>query len=104
MKSSESMLAPTHSTPLRRSLHIAVATADAADRDSYRALLPALGHEARVVESGRDLIELCRAATPDLVILDDRLPDGDAHELAAAVCRERPVPVIVASSAPDPAA
>jgi response regulator NasT len=87
-----------------RKLHVAVAAADAADRESYRRVLASLGHEARIVETGRDLLELCRAAAPDLVVLDDRLPDGDGNELAAAVCRERALPVLVASSAPNPAA
>jgi response regulator NasT len=47
---------------------------------------------------------MCRAAPPDLIIADARLPDMDGFQLAAAVGRERPVPVVLAGADPDPEA
>jgi AmiR/NasT family two-component response regulator len=87
-----------------RSLRVLVADADPAAHAVYREALTALGHQVCPAETGKQLLALCKAATPDLVITADRLPDADGFELAAALCRESPLPVVLASAAPDPAA
>src|SRR4051794_10145042 len=81
-----------------QSLRVMTADADPAARAFYREALTALGHQVCVAESGRQLLDLCRAVTPDLVIVADRLPDATASDLAA-LCRESPLPVVVASDA-----
>jgi response regulator NasT len=43
-------------------------------------------------------VELCRAASPDLVIADVKMPDLDGIDAAAAINRDRPVPVILLSA------
>lgn len=97
--------APTRDGPApRRTLRVLVADADPAARECYQKALPAFGHQVCLAESARQAVDLCRAAAPDLVIVDARLPDATGLELAAAVCRERPVPVVLAASAPDAAA
>ena len=88
----------------RRSLRVLVADADPAAREFYQQALPALGHQVCLADSGRQLLDLCKAVSPDVVIADTRLPDTDGFELAAAVCRERSVPVVLASAEPDAAA
>jgi response regulator NasT len=90
--------------PARRSLRILAADADPAAREFYHKAIPALGNLPCLAESGRQLLELCRAITPDLVVADARLPDTDGFELAVALCRERPVPVVLVSADPDAAA
>ena len=85
----------------RRSLRVIAADPDPAAREFYQKTLAALGHQPCCAESGRQVLDLCRAVTPDLVIAEAELPDQDGFELAALVCRERPVPVILASAAPD---
>jgi response regulator NasT len=83
---------------MKRPWRIAVADDERDMRDYFQRILPELGYEVVVVaENGRQLIERCRTTKPDLVIADIRMPDGDGLEAAAAINRERPVPVVVVS-------
>ena len=70
-------------------------------REYLRELLPRLGHEVMVAEGGRQLVELCRAFPPDLVITDIKMPDMDGIEAVEEVNREREVPVILVSAHHD---
>lgn len=91
-------------TPERavRPLRIVVADADPAAVAFYREALPALGHYPPCpAETGRQLLDLCRAVSPDLVITADRLPDAGGPELAAALAAGPPVPVVVAVESAD---
>jgi response regulator NasT len=89
-------------TAMNRPLRIAVADDEAEMRLFVRELLPHLGHEV-VAEAatGRELVERCRAARPDLVITDVKMPDMDGIEAAAAVNRDRHVPVILVTGYHD---
>jgi response regulator NasT len=79
-------------------LRVAVADDDAEMRQFFRELLPAMGHQVvGVVQTGRQLAECCRQQRPDLVITDIKMPDMDGIEAAAAVNRERSVPVVLVS-------
>ena len=83
-------------------LRIAVADDERDTRQFFQELLPLLGHEVvAVAETGRQLAEQCHAARPDLVITDIKMPDMDGIEAAAAVNRERHVPVILVTGHPD---
>jgi two-component system, response regulator PdtaR len=85
-------------------LRIAVADDEADTRQFFQEVLTHLGHEVvAVVENGRQLVERCRATRPDLVITDIRMPDMDGIEAAAAVNRERQVPVILVTAHHDAA-
>jgi two-component system, response regulator PdtaR len=86
---------------MKRPLRVAVADSEQAMLDYYQDLLPRLGHEAVVAEGGRQLIELCRAQKPDLVITDIHLPDLDGLEATNEINREREVPVILVSNHHD---
>jgi response regulator NasT len=89
---------------MNRPLRIAVADDEADMRDYFRRSLPRLGHEVvGAARDGRELIELCREALPDLVITDLKMPEMDGIAAADVLCRERPVPVIVASACHEPA-
>lgn len=95
---------PPDGRPPRQSLRIIVADADPAGREVYRKHLTGAGHDVLPAETGTRLVELCRAVPADLVLVDANLPDVGGVELAAAVCRERPVPVVLAAASPDAAA
>ena len=70
---------------MSRSLRIAVADDEPDMRDYFRTILPALGHEVvAVAADGRELVEQCRAAQPDLVITDIKMPDMDGIDAAVA--------------------
>jgi response regulator NasT len=86
------------STPLR----IAVADDEPDMRDYFRKCLKRLGHEVvAVAQNGRELVEMCRAVRPDLVITDVKMPELDGIDAAGEISRERPVPVILVSAYQD---
>jgi response regulator NasT len=84
-------------------LHIAVADDEPDMRDYFATILPHMGHEVvAVARNGRELVELCRASRPDLLIVDVRMPVMDGIDAAAEICREEPLPVILVSAYHDP--
>jgi len=85
-------------------LRISVADDEPEMRDFLEKMLPRFGHQVvSVAENGKQLIEHCRAVEPDLVITDIKMPELDGIEASTAICRERPVPVILVSAYHDPA-
>ena len=54
-----------------------------------------------MAETGRELVEQCRATHPDLVITDIKMPDMDGIDAAAQIYREAAVPVILVSAYHD---
>ena len=88
---------------MSRALRIAVADDEPDVRDYFRRILPRLGHQVVVAaRTGRELVEQCRAARPDLVITDIKMPDLDGIEAAVALGRDEPVPVILVSAYHQP--
>jgi len=86
---------------MTRALRIAVAEDERNMREYLRELLPRLGHEVVAVEGGRQLVELCRTAPPDLVLTDIRMADMDGLAAAAEINRDSPIPVILISAHHD---
>jgi len=88
---------------MTHSLRIAVADDEPDMRDYFQKSLTRLGHQVvAVAADGRELVEKCRAAAPDLVITDIKMPDLDGIDAAAQLYRERPVSVILVSAYHDP--
>jgi response regulator NasT len=89
-------------TAATRRLRIAAADDERDTRQFFQEVLPHLGHEVVALAStGRELIERCRATSPDLVIADIRMPEVDGIEAAATLNRERSVPFILVSAHQD---
>ena len=85
-------------------LRIAIADDEPDMRDYFQDVLPRLGHTVvAVAENGRELVEKCRTAQPDLVITDIKMPELDGIDAAIQVYHERPVPVILVSAHHDAA-
>jgi response regulator NasT len=81
------------------SLRIAVADDGRDTLEYFQELLPRLGHQVvAVAENGRQLVEQCRAADPDLVITDIKMPDLDGIAAAVELNRERPIPIVLVSA------
>ncbi len=78
-----------------RCFHIAVADGDAAVRQFHQEALSRLGHQVCVADSGRHLVEQCRVLQPDLLITGVALPELGGIAAAEAVCREKPLPIIL---------
>jgi AmiR/NasT family two-component response regulator len=89
---------------MTRALRIAIADDEPDMRDYYRKMLPRLGHQVvAAAADGRDLVEQCRTAKPDLVITDIKMPDMDGIDAAVQIYRDWPVPVILVSAFHDAA-
>ena len=89
---------------MNQSLRIAVADDEPDMRDYFKKSLSRLGHQViAVAEDGRELVDQCRALTPDLVITDIKMPDMDGIDAAAQIYKDRPVPVILVSAYHDAA-
>jgi AmiR/NasT family two-component response regulator len=89
---------------MKKTLRIAVADDEPDMRDYFRTILPLLGHEVvAVAGTGRELVEMCRATPPDLVITDIKMPDMDGIDAAARIYKDAAVPVILVSAHHDPA-
>jgi response regulator NasT len=88
---------------MNRALRVAVADDEPDMRDYFRKILPRLGHQVvAVAASGRELIDLCREARPDLVISDIKMPDMDGIDAATLLYQAAPVPVVLVSAYHDP--
>jgi response regulator NasT len=89
---------------MTRSLKIAVADDELDMRDYFQQILPLLGHQVvGAAQTGRELVDLCATAHPDLVIADIKMPDMDGIDAAAQIYRNAAVPVILVSAYHDPA-
>ena len=88
---------------MKSALKIVVADDELDMRDYFQQILPLLGHEVvGVARTGRELVELCAAIHPDLVITDIKMPDMDGIDAAAQIYRQAPIPVILVSAYHDP--
>jgi response regulator NasT len=87
---------------MSRSLRIAVAEDERDTREFLQELLTRRGHQVATATTGRELVELCRAAEPDVVLTDIRMPDMDGLA-AEEINRHRAVPVILISAYHDAA-
>jgi response regulator NasT len=84
-------------------IRIAVADDELDMRDYFARILPRLGYRVvGVASTGEELLSLCRATCPDLVISDIKMPDLDGIEAATRLYQERPVPFILVSAYHDP--
>lgn len=87
---------------MTRPLRIAIADDELDMREFLDETLRDLGHEVvSAVETGRQLIEVCRSEHPDLVITDIRMPDMDGLDAAQAIYEREPVPIIVVTAYHD---
>ena len=84
-------------------LRIAVADDEQDMRDFLERMLPLCGHDVvSSAETGKELVEHCRALHPDLVITDIKMPDMDGIDAAQQICSERPTPIILVSAHHEP--
>jgi response regulator NasT len=87
---------------MTRALRIAVADDEPRMRDYFEKILPRLGHQVvAVAQTGRELVEQCRAVHPELVITDVNMPELDGIDAATEIYREQPLPIILVSAYHD---
>jgi two-component system, response regulator PdtaR len=87
---------------MSRSLKIIVADDELDIRDYFQRILPLLGHQViGAAQSGQELVDLCAATPPDLVITDIKMPDMDGIDAAQQIYRKAAIPVILVSAYHD---
>jgi AmiR/NasT family two-component response regulator len=88
---------------MSQALRIAIADDEPDMREYFQQVLPRLGHTVvGAARDGRELVELCRATEPDLVITDIKMPEVDGIEAAVQIYQDKPMPVILVSAHQNP--
>src|SRR3989339_1193492 len=75
---------------------------EAGMRQVITKILVPQGHEVFAAEEGIQALEICRKESPDLALMDIRLPDMDGGEILAGLKRIKPqLPVVILSGFGD---
>lgn len=77
-----------------RKLDILVADDEAIIRMGLKQILEEAGHRVTTAEDGRAAVRLAETQSPELVILDIKMPEMDGIETARALLYRRSVPII----------
>ncbi|MEX0585068.1 MAG: ANTAR domain-containing protein [Pirellulales bacterium] len=85
-------------------MEIAVADKDPATRQFLVASLTRLGHRAKAVPDGASLLALCDRRAMDLIITEIDASLADGLVAAERLCKQRPTPIIVATTERTPEA
>jgi response regulator NasT len=86
-----------------RSLRIAVAEDETCMKKYLQETLTLLGYQVVcLANSGRELVEQCKAVRPDLVITDINLPEMDGLDAAREIYAFEPMPIIIVTAFHDP--
>ena len=87
---------------MNQSLRIAVAEDEPRMREFYKEVLPLLGHQVMcLAQTGKELVDHCRTARPDLIITDIKMPDMDGIDACREICKDETIPVILVSAHDD---
>jgi AmiR/NasT family two-component response regulator len=78
-----------------KKLKILVAEDESIIRMGLKTMLTALGHEVLPACDGHEALNVFHAKAPDLAVLDIRMPFTDGLEAAKAICRHRPIPILI---------
>lgn len=80
-------------------LRIAIAEDERDMREYLQEAVVRLGHEVVVSAStGKQLVDQCRTAKPELVITDIKMGDLDGIDAAQQINQQQPVPIILVSA------
>jgi|SRR5688572_16854943 len=90
--------------PATGTLQIAIADDDQDVREFLERFVPVIGHAVHsVAANGRELVEHCRRAPPDLILADVKMPDMSGLEAVEAIARFATVPTILLTGHAVPA-
>jgi CheY-like chemotaxis protein len=93
---------PAQALQVEREMHhIVVIDDEASIRRTLGAVLERAGYTVLVAADGREGLELCAAAAPDLVITDIQMPGVDGIETIAALRALYPLVPVIAISGGD---
>jgi response regulator NasT len=77
-----------------KSRNILIAEDESIIRLGLKRILEEAGHTVYAAENGSDAVRLAEGCTPDLAILDIRMPQMDGLEAARALLDRAPMPII----------
>ncbi|HVX10525.1 MAG TPA: response regulator [Pirellulales bacterium] len=87
---------PAEAALMTETLRVAIADDDPETRRTIGAMLASLGHQVAFMGStGRELVDHCLHAAPDLVLTDIDMPDMDGLDAALVIYERSPAPVIL---------
>ncbi len=78
-----------------KKLRILIADDESLIRMGLKTMLTSLGHEVLPAADGHEALNLFHSRTPDMAILDIRMPFTDGLEAAQAMYRHRPIPILI---------
>ena len=84
--------------------HILVVDDEADSRDALSRLIERRGHRATPVPNGREALAVLTSATPDLIVLDLRMPQMDGImflEVVRSYLRLQHIPVLIMTAYPE---
>ncbi|HMF17415.1 MAG TPA: response regulator [Gemmataceae bacterium] len=88
---------------MTRSLRIAVAEDETCMKKYLQETLTLLGYQVVcLADTGRELVEQCKALRPDLIITDINLPEMDGLDAAREIYAFEPMPIIIVTAFHDP--
>ena len=82
-------------------MRILIADDESIIRLGLKAMLAEMGHEVISAMNGREAIQMAKRQLPDLAILDIKMPFTDGLQAAKAICRERPIPILILTAFSD---
>ena len=86
-----------------KSLRIVVADDEEFIREYFTRMLPRLGHHVvGVAGDGQELVDICEAEKPDLIITDIQMPELSGIEAADEISKSQSIPIIIVSSHDEP--
>ncbi len=84
--------------------HVLVVDDEPDSREALSRLVQRRGHRATPVPSGRDALAVLTSATPDLIVLDLRMPQMDGImflEVVRSYLRLQTIPVLIMTAYPE---
>jgi two-component system, response regulator PdtaR len=76
-------------------MRILIAEDESIIRLGLKAMLQEMGHEVVMAANGREALDQARRQRPDLAILDIKMPLSNGLQVAAALSRSRPLPILL---------
>jgi AmiR/NasT family two-component response regulator len=78
-----------------RRMKILIADDESLIRMGLKTVLSALGHEVFAAADGHEALSLFHGRSPDMAILDIRMPFTDGLTAAKAMYKHRPIPILI---------
>ena len=77
------------------SLRILIAEDESIIRMGLKSMLQEIGHEVFAAANGREALQMARHLTPDIAILDIKMPYTDGLQVAKVLARTQPMPILL---------